>query len=141
MTDTQRPLTEQDPDECPCHVSPEELVAATDSLLRCRKFAEDSGNTALRDLLDSARRNNESSECPPVVLEARGPHIVAPGLGDCPCHVSPEELKAATDSLLPGQSFAATSGNTALQNLLNSAVQNNRSSECPPVVLRARGPH
>jgi hypothetical protein len=74
MTETQQPPTQQVPDECPCHVSPEELAAETDSLLRCRKFAEDSGNIPLRDLLDSAIQNNQSSECPPVVLRAQGPH-------------------------------------------------------------------
>jgi hypothetical protein len=67
-------MSEQDSNECPCHVSPEELDDANRSLERCLSFAIETGNTTLQELLEAALQNNRSEECPPVVLYARGPH-------------------------------------------------------------------
>jgi hypothetical protein len=147
MTDTQPPQTGQDSDECPCHVSREELEAATASLERCLAFATapETANATLQNLLTDAIANNQGSVCPPVVLEARGPHIVPPSLEDCPCHVSPDEVEDANRSLERCQEFAnslAVTGDTTLRDLLIAALRNNGDgSVCPPVVLRARGPH
>jgi hypothetical protein len=74
MTDMQQPQAAQDPDECPCHVSPEELAAATDSLRRCLTYATETENATLQNLLNAAIQNNQSSDCPPAVLRAQGPH-------------------------------------------------------------------